>query len=217
MSGTSQGSSAAFTSSPGLGATDGSLPGCTRAEPPESARAEGVQSLQISLPKASGAVQGLEEKLSVEATGAVTLAIQLAVSPGMQGFASQLTSTYNSPSGNSPFGFWSPSLPSMGRKASRGTTPILGTDVSVAGTSARTTAQRRRTISTRGLRADRGSHIPTRPTIVLARLSAGNRPISATSRSAPYFRSRQSAPARRSKAAKSGTVRNLMTTGAPAR
>jgi hypothetical protein len=76
---------------------------------------------QISLPKGGGAIRGMDEKVSVEATGTATLAIQLPVSPGRQGFAPQLTLTYNSSLGNGPLGLgWSLSLPSVTRKTSRG-------------------------------------------------------------------------------------------------
>jgi hypothetical protein len=62
------------------------------------------------------------EKFSVNpATGTGTLTVPLASSPGRAGFGPQLTLTYDSGSGNGPFGFgWSLGLPAITRKTERG-------------------------------------------------------------------------------------------------
>jgi hypothetical protein len=54
-------------------------------------------------------------------TGAGTSTIPVYVSPGRSGFAPQLELSYNSGSGNGPFGFgWSVSLPMVTRKTDKG-------------------------------------------------------------------------------------------------
>ncbi len=76
----------------------------------------------VSLPKSGGAIQGIGEKFAanpVTGTGAMT--IPIATSPGRAGFGPQLTLSYDSGSGNGPFGFgWSLSLPAITRKTDRG-------------------------------------------------------------------------------------------------
>ena len=75
----------------------------------------------ITLPKGGGAIGGVGEKVDVNpATGTATLSIPLVTSPA-RGFEPQLTLTYSSGSGNSPFGLgWSLSLPSITRKTEKG-------------------------------------------------------------------------------------------------
>lgn len=77
---------------------------------------------RISLPKGGGAIRGIGEKFAANpVTGAGTSTIPLYVSPGRSGFAPQLELSYNSGSGNSPFGFgWSMSLPMITRKTDKG-------------------------------------------------------------------------------------------------
>jgi hypothetical protein len=77
---------------------------------------------QLSLPKGGGAIRGIGEKFAANpVTGAGTATIPLYVSPGRSGFAPQLELSYNSGSGNSPFGFgWSMSLPMITRKTDKG-------------------------------------------------------------------------------------------------
>lgn len=76
----------------------------------------------LSLPKGGGAIQGIGEKFSanpVTGTGAMT--VPLAVSPGRGGFGPQLSLSYDSGSGNGPFGFgWSLGLPAITRKTDKG-------------------------------------------------------------------------------------------------
>ena len=75
----------------------------------------------LSLPKGGGAIQGIGEKFSanpVTGTGAMT--VPLAVSPGRGGFGPQLSLSYDSGSGNGPFGFgWSLGLPAITRKTDK--------------------------------------------------------------------------------------------------
>lgn len=53
-----------------------------------------------------GAVRGIGEKFAVNpATGAVTLTVPIATSPGRSGFGPQLSLAYDSGAGNGPFGF----------------------------------------------------------------------------------------------------------------
>jgi hypothetical protein len=63
----------------------------------------------LSLTKGGGAIRGIGEKFSANpVTGTGTMTIPVNASPGRSGFGPELTLTYNSGSGNSPFGFgWS--------------------------------------------------------------------------------------------------------------
>lgn len=76
----------------------------------------------ISLPKGGGAIRGMGEKFSANpVTGTGSMSIPLEVSPGRAGFSPQLSLSYDSGSGNGPFGFgWSLSLPSITRKTDKG-------------------------------------------------------------------------------------------------
>lgn len=77
----------------------------------------------ISIPKGGGAIPGIGEKFGtnpVTGTGSMTLPIA-ATSPGRSGFGPQLSLSYDSGSGNGPFGFgWSLSLPQITRKTDKG-------------------------------------------------------------------------------------------------
>lgn len=76
----------------------------------------------ISLPKGGGAIRGIGEKFAANpVTGTGTLTVPLATSPGRSGFDPQLSLSYDSGSGNGPFGFgWSLSLPAITRKTDKG-------------------------------------------------------------------------------------------------
>src|ERR1017187_9394281 len=76
----------------------------------------------ISLPKGGGAIRGIGEKFAANpATGAGSMSLPIATSPGRSGFGPQLSVSYDSGSGNGPFGFgWSLSLPSITRKTDKG-------------------------------------------------------------------------------------------------
>ena len=76
----------------------------------------------ISLPKGGGAIRGIGEKFAANpVTGTGSLSVPIYTSPGRSGFGPSLSLSYDSGSGNSPFGFgWSLSLPSITRKTSKG-------------------------------------------------------------------------------------------------
>jgi RHS repeat-associated protein len=76
----------------------------------------------ISLPKGGGAIRGIGEKFAANpVTGSATFSIPLPASPGRNGFGPQLALSYDSGSGNGPFGFgWSLQLPSITRRTDRG-------------------------------------------------------------------------------------------------
>ncbi len=76
----------------------------------------------ISLPKGGGAIRGIGEKFAANpVTGTGSLTVPIFTSPGRSGFGPQLSLSYDSGSGNGPFGFgWSLSLPSITRKTDKG-------------------------------------------------------------------------------------------------
>lgn len=76
----------------------------------------------ISLPKGGGAIRGIGEKFAANpVTGTAALTIPLATSPGRSGFGPELSLSYDSGSGNGPFGFgWNLSLPTVTRKTDKG-------------------------------------------------------------------------------------------------
>jgi hypothetical protein len=76
----------------------------------------------IALPKGGGAIHGIGEKFAAHpVTGTGSMSVPLATSPGRSGFGPQLSLSYDSGSGNGPFGFgWSLSLPAITRKTDKG-------------------------------------------------------------------------------------------------
>ncbi|HTC21587.1 MAG TPA: SpvB/TcaC N-terminal domain-containing protein, partial [bacterium] len=76
----------------------------------------------LSLPKGGGAIQGIGEKFEVNAAnGTASFSVPIALSPSRSGFGPQLSLSYNSGSGNGPFGLgWSLSVPSIARKTEKG-------------------------------------------------------------------------------------------------
>ena len=76
----------------------------------------------VELPKGGGAIRGMGEKFAANpVTGTGSMSVPIATSPGRSGFGPQLSLSYDSGSGNSPFGFgWSLSLPSVTRKTDKG-------------------------------------------------------------------------------------------------
>jgi len=75
----------------------------------------------ISLPKGGGAIRGIGEKFSASPSGGGSMSVPLAISPGRSGFGPQLALTYDSGSGNGPFGLgWGLALPSITRKTDKG-------------------------------------------------------------------------------------------------
>jgi RHS repeat-associated protein len=81
-----------------------------------------VEAPQISLPKGGGAIRGIGEKFTANpVSGTGSLTVPVFTSPGRAGFGPQLNLTYDSGSGNNPFGFgWSLSLPAITRKTDKG-------------------------------------------------------------------------------------------------
>ncbi len=86
----------------------------------------------IALPKGGGAIRGIGEKFSANpVTGTGTLTVPLPLSPARSNFGPQLQLSYDSGSGNGPFGIgWSLSLPSITRKTDKGLPQYLDNDES---------------------------------------------------------------------------------------
>ena len=82
----------------------------------------GIRPPAISLPKGGGAIRGIGEKFAANpVTGTGSMTVPIATSPGRSGFGPQLSLSYDSGSGNGPFGFgWSLSLPAITRKTDKG-------------------------------------------------------------------------------------------------
>ncbi|MEZ4861706.1 MAG: SpvB/TcaC N-terminal domain-containing protein [Caldilineaceae bacterium] len=76
----------------------------------------------ISLLKGGGAIRGMGEKFAANpVTGTGSMTVPIATSPGRSGFGPQLALSYDSGSGNGPFGFgWSLALPAITRKTDKG-------------------------------------------------------------------------------------------------
>src|SRR5664279_2199289 len=76
----------------------------------------------LSLPKGGGAIRGMGEKFAANpVTGTGSLNVPIYTSPGRSGFGPQLSVSYDSGSGNGPFGFgWSLALPTITRKTDKG-------------------------------------------------------------------------------------------------
>lgn len=80
-----------------------------------------IQIPSISLPKGGGALKGIDEKFQVNsANGTAGYSIPVPVSPGRNGFSPSLALSYNSGSGNSPYGLgWSVGYPMIQRKTDK--------------------------------------------------------------------------------------------------
>ncbi len=94
---------------------------------PTDARGSGsVTSLdgaaQITLPKGGGAIRAIGDKFSTNlANGTGGLTVPIPLSPSRSGFGPKLSLSYDSGSGNGPFGVgWSLSLPAITRKTDKG-------------------------------------------------------------------------------------------------
>src|ERR1700756_1088423 len=76
-----------------------------------------VSAPQISLPKGGGAIRGIGEKFSANpVTGTGSMSVPIFTSPGRSGFGPQLALSYDSGSGNGPYGFgWHDPLPVVSR------------------------------------------------------------------------------------------------------
>ncbi|HWN70556.1 MAG TPA: SpvB/TcaC N-terminal domain-containing protein, partial [Haliangium sp.] len=96
--------------------------------PTTTSKAEGGDSApagllpSLALPRGGGAIRGMGEKFAANpVTGTGSFTVPIAVSPGRSGFAPQLTLSYDSGSGNGPFGWgFSLSLPAITRKTDKG-------------------------------------------------------------------------------------------------
>jgi len=77
---------------------------------------------QITLPKGGGAIRDIGEKFTTNrVTGTGSMTIPIAISPGRSGFGPQLSLSYDSGTGNGPFGMgWSLSSPAITRKTDKG-------------------------------------------------------------------------------------------------
>ncbi|MER5755857.1 SpvB/TcaC N-terminal domain-containing protein [Streptomyces sp. NPDC002088] len=76
----------------------------------------------VSLSKGGRAIRGIGEKFAASpVTGTGILSVPIATSPGRSGFGPRLSLSYDSGSGNGPFGFgWRLSLPAITRKTDLG-------------------------------------------------------------------------------------------------
>jgi hypothetical protein len=112
------GADAAGTSGPGP-RTDGGSESADTSAPQQSHL---ISPPAITLPKGGGAVRGIGEKFAANpVTGTGSMTVPIATSPGRSGFGPQLSLSYDSGSGNGPFGFgWNLSLPSITRKTDKG-------------------------------------------------------------------------------------------------
>lgn len=86
----------------------------------------------ISLPKGGGAVRGIGEKFSTNsATGTASLSIPIATSAGRSEFGLSLELSYDSGSGNGPFGIgWHLSTPAITRRTDKGLPQYLDAEES---------------------------------------------------------------------------------------
>ncbi len=77
---------------------------------------------QLDLPQGGGALRSIGEKFQANPlTGTASFSVPIAVSPGRGGFQPKLALSYNSGSGNGPFGLgWSIGRASITRKTSKG-------------------------------------------------------------------------------------------------
>src|SRR3954466_1102054 len=87
---------------------------------------------QINLPKGGGAIRGIDEKFTANpATGTGAVSIALPLSPGRGGFGPQLSLSYDSGSGNGPFGMgWALSVPQISRRTDKGLPRYQGAEES---------------------------------------------------------------------------------------
>src|SRR5687767_5772296 len=96
--------------------------GAASSQPPNETKNSQVTPPSISLPKSGGAIRGIGEKFAANrATGTGSMTVPIATSPGRSGFDPRLSLSYDSGTGNGPFGVgWGPSLPAITRKTEKG-------------------------------------------------------------------------------------------------
>jgi RHS repeat-associated protein len=93
-----------------------------RTEPTQSVAEQKQAAPSISLPKGGGAIRGIGEKFAANpVTGTGSVSVPLATSPGRSGFGPQISLSYDSGSGNGPFGLgWNLYIPAITRKTDKG-------------------------------------------------------------------------------------------------
>ncbi|WP_211450787.1 SpvB/TcaC N-terminal domain-containing protein [Collimonas antrihumi] len=98
------------------------LPGTSNKSNKSPDGAFGATAPAITLPKGGGAIRGMGEKFATNpVTGTGVMSVPIATSPGRSGFSPQLSLSYDSGSGNGPFGIgWNLSLPAITRKTDKG-------------------------------------------------------------------------------------------------
>jgi len=81
-----------------------------------------VSAPQLNLPNGGGAIRGIGEKYAANpVTGTGSLTVPIHTSAGRAGFGVELSLSYDSGSGNGPFGFgWTLALPRVTRKTDKG-------------------------------------------------------------------------------------------------
>src|SRR6266702_6538340 len=90
-----------------------------REAPPEKSS---ISVPSLSLPKGGGAIKGISEKFSANpVTGTGSLSVPIFTTPSRSDFYPKLSLSYDSGSGNGPFGLgWHISVPSVTRKTEKG-------------------------------------------------------------------------------------------------
>ncbi|MGE5827100.1 MAG: SpvB/TcaC N-terminal domain-containing protein, partial [Micromonosporaceae bacterium] len=109
-----------LTGSGGTGPTpSAAVPGGPTTDP---AGAHVTHAPTISLPQGGGAIRGIGEKLAANpVTGTASMSFPFAVTQGRSGFGPALSLSYDSGSGNGPFGFgWSLSTLAITRRTEKG-------------------------------------------------------------------------------------------------
>jgi len=93
-----------------------------RAESSARSEARAPSLPSVSLPKGGGAIRGIGEKFGTNpVTGTGSLSVPIFTSPGRSGFGPQLSLSYDSGSGNGPFGFgWTSGVHAITRKTDKG-------------------------------------------------------------------------------------------------
>src|SRR5262245_6923008 len=111
MANTDRGPSAVDNPRPGTGGSAATTQTANNFAPPA-----------ISLPKGGGAIRGIGEKFAANpVSGGGVMTIPLPLSPGRANFGPNISLSYDSNSGNGPFGFgWNLSTPSISRKTDKG-------------------------------------------------------------------------------------------------
>jgi RHS repeat-associated protein len=106
-----------------------------KAPGPSQSESSKTEIPSISLPKGGGAIRGIGEKFAANpVTGTGSMSVPIATSPGRSGFGPQLSLSYDSGTGNGPFGFgWNLSLPSITRKTDKGLPQYFDTQNSDVG------------------------------------------------------------------------------------